>query len=88
MPPDPSPNPSPNPSRSRSPKPNPNPNPNPSPHPSQALPVPLYVAYSWHISLNTIFVVFRLLQYRSVATHLGTLIISLEAMVVHITSNP
>ena len=50
--------------------------------------MPLYVAYSWHISLNTIFVVFRLLQYRSVATHLGTLIISLEAMVVHITSNP
>ena len=47
--------------------------------------MPLYVAYSWHISLNTIFVVFRLLQYRSVATHLGTLIISLEAMVLHIT---
>jgi hypothetical protein len=32
--------------------------------------------------------IFRPPQYRSVATHLGTLIISLEAMVVDVTSNP
>ena len=48
--------------------------------------VPLYIAYSWHICINIVFVVFRMTQYRSVATHHGILIISLEAMVVDIIS--
>ena len=51
---------------------------------STTIAVPLYVAFSWFLTINVIFVVFRITQYRSVSKPFGVLIITLEAMMVDI----